>query len=336
MSKEETFIDKAPALVKTAAKVAKLQGLYYESRILEVALSRMVETGYDNWDGGTTFYTLLLEIPIELFSEVEFTREQLEKSLRDKIGGLTKHNQGHNISEVIISPTLLEDIKEEDKNGDNEEVILEAAPSFWQQGYFRLFISHSVAIRSSAHKLKEALAPFQVASFVAHDDIEPVHEWQSEIESALRTMDALVAIISPEFSSSKWCDQEVGFALGRGKLVIPISKEATPYGFIGKIQGLNSSGLEAKGIAEKVVEVLIQNETSSQRMTEVLVEKLVNSGSWDSSRFIVKLLEKTPKLTPIQAGRLLSAIEDNIDVGRAFNVPEKINALIKRLLPNNS
>ena len=182
----------------------------------------------------------------------------------------------------------------------------------------------------SAHKLKVALAPFQITSFVAHDDIEPAHEWQTETESALRTADALIAIISPDFIGSKWCDQEVGYALGRGKFVLPISKGATPYGFIGKIQGLQTSNLDVKDIAQKIVEILIQNESSSPRMTEVLVEKLINSGSWNSSRSIMDLLEKTPKITPAQAGRLLKATEDNIDVRQAHTVPERINKLIER------
>lgn len=323
----ETFIDKAPVLIKTAAKLASLQNLLEESEILRSAKTRMVETGYDNWDGGITFYSLLLEIPLELFSKIESSREQLEKSIREKIGGLTRMDQSNSISEVIISPILL------DESFESENLVeakTDLAPSFWQQGYFRLFISHSVVIRESAHKLKQALAPFGVASFVAHDDIEPAHEWQSEIESALRTMDALVALISPEFMSSKWCDQEVGYALGRGKLVLPISKDTTPHGFIAKIQGLQSKGLEVKDVANKVVEILIQNESSSPRMTEVLVEKLVNSWSWASSRDTMALLEKTPRITSVQAGRLLKAVEENNEVKHAFKVSDKINSLIER------
>jgi len=39
--------------------------------------------------------------------------------------------------------------------------------------------------------------------------------WQAQIEHALRSMQAFVAIVHPEFNSSAWCNQEVGWALGR-------------------------------------------------------------------------------------------------------------------------
>ena len=51
-------------------------------------------------------------------------------------------------------------------------------------------------------------------------------------------MDALAAILTPGFNESKWTDQEVGVAVGRGSLIIPIRKGMNPYGFIGKYQGM--------------------------------------------------------------------------------------------------
>lgn len=325
----ETFINRATTLVKTASKLAKLQGSRQESRFLSKAKARLMETGYDNLNNGTTFFSLLLEVPIEIFSKIQNEQEQLEKSILERMAVLTRTDIGNSISEVIISPILLDEVLELEHPG---EAKTEMVPSFWTAGYFRLFISHSTAIKDKAHKLKEELASFQIATFVAHDDIEASLEWQTEIESALRTMDALVAIISPEFTSSAWCDQEVGFALGKGKFVLPIMLGATPYGFIGKIQGLKSSDYKkTSDIAQKIIEILLQNELSSPRMTEVLVEKLVKSGGWDSSRATLSLLEKTIELTPAQIGRLLRAIEENIDVRQAFTVPDRINKLIERL-----
>ena len=88
----ETFIDQAPKLVKTAAKLASLQNSGEETEILQSAKARMVETGYDNWNGGVTLYSLLLEIPIELFSKIEKSREMLEKSIQEKMRVLTRVN----------------------------------------------------------------------------------------------------------------------------------------------------------------------------------------------------------------------------------------------------
>lgn len=61
-----------------------------------------------------------------------------------------------------------------------------------------------------------------------------------EIEKALFTMDALCAIVVPDFIKSQWCDQEIGIALGQRKQVFAINKGAVPYGFFGRYQALKS------------------------------------------------------------------------------------------------
>ena len=179
--------------------------------------------------------------------------------------------------------------------------------------------------------MKEALARFQVAAFVAHDDIEPTKEWQAEIERALRTMDALGAIIGPGFLESRWCDQEVGFALGRGKLVLPLKAGGDPHGFMGKHQALQVQGLDPSVIAERIVEVLTQNSLAAERISEALVDRLVRSTSWDSSKQTMGLLERVSRLNTSQVARLIRAIDENIDVREAWGVPDRIRALVERV-----
>src|SRR5437660_11100386 len=107
----------------------------------------------------------------------------------------------------------------------------------WTADSLRLFVSHIAAHKDIAHKLKEALENDSNSAVVAHSDIEPTREWQTEIENALRTMDAMLAILTPGFHESSWTDQEIGFALGRGLFIIPLRHGLDPYGFIGKFQG---------------------------------------------------------------------------------------------------
>lgn len=59
-------------------------------------------------------------------------------------------------------------------------------------------------------ELKDALAVFGVHAFVAHEDIQPNQDWQSEIETALNTMHGMATILTPEFKDSEWTDQEIG------------------------------------------------------------------------------------------------------------------------------
>ena len=80
---------------------------------------------------------------------------------------------------------------------------------------------------------------FGISCFVAHSDIEPTRTWQKEIEKALFSMDVLIALMTEDFSDSNWTDQEIGVAIGRNVLILPIRMGADPYGFIGKYQAIS-------------------------------------------------------------------------------------------------
>ena len=77
----------------------------------------------------------------------------------------------------------------------------------WLPGRLRLFITHTHEHRGIAKQIKETLtSPYRVDGFVAHDDIEPTRLWEDEITTALRTCDGLLALLTPGFHESKWCD----------------------------------------------------------------------------------------------------------------------------------
>lgn len=324
---KQNFEDRATSLVATAAKFALHKGLTIESEILSKAKSSLVKTGYDNWNGGTDLYSLILEVPVTVFADIDEKQATIEGNILERMNQLTRKDFNNRISEVIISPILLENSNTNLKSNSDEETI----PTFWQPGYFRLFISHLAKDKKAAHALKEELAKYQIAAFVAHDDIEPTREWQGEIESALRTMDALVALISGDFINSRWCDQEVGIAIGKAKLVIPLRYGADPHGFMGKYQGIQTvgKGITVESISEKIFGVLIKNELSAQRMTDALVNRLTRSVSWDSAKHNMSLLEKSSKINDSHIAELLQAIDANVDVGQAFGVPERIKKLIE-------
>lgn len=68
-------------------------------------------------------------------------------------------------------------------------------------------------MKKEAAALKDSLSIYGISCFVAHMDIHPTKEWQSEIENALSSMDSLVALMTKDFHNSLWTDQEIGFVL---------------------------------------------------------------------------------------------------------------------------
>lgn len=325
-----TFAERAGPLVAAAAQIARLKGVSLEATVLEKARASLVATGYDNWNGGTDLHTLMLEVPIPTYAAVEDHREELERSIRDRVALLVRKEVGNSITEVVISPVLPETARPVDDTISQSDEGTDL-PTFWQPGFFRLFISHASAKKASAHRLKEALAAFRVTAFVAHDDIEPTKEWQAEIERALRTMDSLLAIVTAEFVASRWCDQEVGIAIGRNKLVLPLCAGADPHGFMGKHQGIRVNGLDVNVIAAKVVDALVQNSLSAPRMADALIERLATSNSWQTTKRSMAILEKVPRLNASQVAQLVRTLEENPEVSNAAQVPDKIKSLIARI-----
>lgn len=108
----------------------------------------------------------------------------------------------------------------------------------WKDGLFRLFISHTKANKQLAGEVSERLLDYGIDAFVAHDVIEPTKEWMDEIEAALATCDSLAAVLTEDFVSSKWCDQEIGYVVARGILIVAVRQGADPHGFISKYQAV--------------------------------------------------------------------------------------------------
>lgn len=100
----------------------------------------------------------------------------------------------------------------------------------WLPDGLRVFVTHVSNVRQDVGDLARDLDSFGLTCFVAHDAIEPSREWQATIEDALATMDTMVAYVTTDFHASKWTDQEVGWALGRETLIVPINAGQNPYG----------------------------------------------------------------------------------------------------------
>lgn len=212
--------------------------------------------------------------------------------------------------------------------GAVSELETAEAPTFWQEAQPRVFISHISKSREAAGGIKAALEHWGFAAFVAHNDIEPTREWQDEIEVALSTMDALVAVLVPGFAESKWTDQEVGVAIGRHIPIIPLKAGLDPYGFIGKYQALSAKGKKAEVVALEVIELLSGKPQIASKISRLLVDKLKNSGTWARSKELMDIIEKCRDLTPETIAELRAAVKENSQVRNAWGVPERIAKIL--------
>lgn len=203
-------------------------------------------------------------------------------------------------------------------------------PPFWHQGMLRVFVSHLAAHRVFAARLQNLLLGFGISAFVAHNDIEPTQDWQSQIEAALSTCDALVALLHPNFHLSNWTDQEVGFAMGRGVPVFSVRFGQDPYGFIGRFQAFNGDPDSASELAQELFMVYRKHKQTQRRMAEVLVTRFAESETFADAKARASQLEELEVWDRSFSRRLESAVESNSQISGAWTVPERISALIQK------
>ena len=319
-------------IVNTLAQVLHSKG---EELLVEIMRNSNIgirETSYDNWNSGTYGYTLNLQVPVGLYGRIQDRLEMIEEEILQKLRPLTRTYDNEYLSELIIEPKPIKSLIEKRNDGlDSIGEINIEKPSFWKQGYLSLFLSHVSQQKEVASKLQEKLEDYAISAFVAHEDIEPNQKWQDKIELALSSMDALVALLTNGFRESKWCDQEVGVAIGRKVIVLPVRYEIDPYGFIGKIQGISANKKNVPTICDEIFNVLLNDSTTKRRMTEAIVYKLCNSCGFKESIETMKLLERASEnLTSEMKDKLRVAVQNNSQIIKAFDVPEKINLIINR------
>lgn len=220
-------------------------------------------------------------------------------------------------------------------SADQREISLEEVSTIkriWgEPPGFRLFISHVSAQRQLVIGIKDGLVQYGVSAFVAHADIQPTKEWLDEILRALRTMDALAPVLDEGFHQSNWTDQEVGYAMGRNAIVIPLKLGVDPYGFIGRYQALSCAGdPRPASIALNIARVLILNTQTQATMSEALARRLLRATSYAHSKSLVELLEIPTRLPQSALGHIELALRDNDQVRESWGVPGRIDALFEK------
>lgn len=207
------------------------------------------------------------------------------------------------------------------------------APTFWIPHSFKLFVSHISSQRGRVAALQEALAKFSISCFVAHKDIEPTAEWEHEIEKALRSCDALLALLHAGFHASKWTDQEVGYAVGREVLVLPLNIDETPYGFMARYQAMDGKNKGVSDAAQEIFDILRKHVKTRYQMADILIDRFEHSTSFADAKANIGLLEEMQIWGPTFSQRCLAAIDGNSQVRDSYHVPGRVEKLVAKWEP---
>lgn len=201
---------------------------------------------------------------------------------------------------------------------------------FWYPAHFRLFLTHLSSFKNQTAMLQSALRRFCISAFVAHEDIEPTREWLNEIEKALFSMDALAAILMPGFHESNWTDHEVGVAVGRDVLIVPIRYGLDPYGFIGRYQGFQAKGKTIGQVAEALFSILLGNPKTKGRMLDCLIEQILLAGSPEDALTRIGLLRHVDSIPQKHGDKIRENLSSNGVLSYSKKVIVEINSILDK------
>lgn len=309
----------------TLAALLQAQGQTRLAAVVAAATPSIDETGYDNWNDGRTYYALHLTLPVGEYAKVESEISDIETSLANKLTTALRTTGNYVLNSVVVTPAF-----EVANDGRPVPAVEEAVPRLWDDRMLRLFLSHVSEHKVAVGNLKRALRTYGVSGFVAHEDIEPSLEWQTEIELALQSMHAMAALLTPEFHHSNWTDQEVGVAVGRGVLVVPVRLPVTPYGFIAKSQALPGDLARPADLASALVDVLLRQPRTAEPMREGLTVAIETAMSYAAAQAITAKIEAVSNLTSAQVARVEAAIAANRQVGEAGGVARRLRRVIEK------
>lgn len=300
------------------------------------------EAIYDKWNGEIYYHGIILTISKELYFKVYFDNminicDRLKNDINtvndisdEYVSCVSIKFEGENRSEWrlqmgVYVPSIISSSRTQD-----------TLRSIWGEGHIRLFLSHKSTFEDKTARLKASFSRCGVAAFVANEDIKPTQEWQQVIISALFSMDALAALLTDDFHSSDWTDQEVGVALGRDVPLIAVRLGKDPYGLMGMKQGLGDCAWnEPDNIAVQVFQLLHRLLPDKARLFDCALSAYRASESYADSAWKVKhLFTMFESLTEDQVNQLIEALQTNVQNYHSFEGNELMLPLLRKWTGN--
>jgi hypothetical protein len=101
-----------------------------------------------------------------------------------------------------------------------------------------IFLSHASRDSAAAAAVNSQLASLGHRTYLANHDQRAGERLSVKVEEALRSCDLMIALLTPAGFDSNYVQQEIGFARGQGKLVVPLVDPRAVRGDLGLLDGV--------------------------------------------------------------------------------------------------
>ena len=285
---------------------------------------------YEDFGGVRHDYDIVFFLPASVMEEIDLRKE---KSYREEI---RKDLERCKDVEDEYFQNVFFACENENDGEYRQAVSLNEHPrvdpetlDIWKPGLVRLFISHRDKHKKEARELADALEAYGISSFVAHDAIGPMTEWQAEIMKGLETMEIMLTFITDDFHKSVWTNQEIGFALARNIPILSLKLQNTdPKGFVSGKQALKGNFERPSDSVPEIYRLHQKKLNNKKRMQGALITALVESPSWDDTRDRFDRLNKVVEtLSEEEVERIIDGYKKNNQLHHSMYLNNKYKRL---------
>lgn len=228
--------------------------------------------------------------------------------------------------------------------GEQAPVSTTEDEELWGDQPLRIFISHKWEDAEWVSGVRDVLAKYGISAFVAHKDITPSKRWRDVIKSGLRSCHMMVAVLHEDFHTSQWCDQEVGWALGRGIPIATVRRgdafKRENDGFLEEVQDIVLDLTKSSGewrAAREIFRAAIRSVKPPELVRRTIAEALVTSASFENSRNLWAPILRQEQWEPQSLDRIKYAVQTNRQVYEAnvdgVPMPALVNQLVEKFDP---
>lgn len=196
----------------------------------------------------------------------------------------------------------------------------------------KAFISYSAKQKTIGGRFKHCLESYcGYEVFVAHNDMPAASVFHEEIKKAIKEADFFIPLLSKNFKSSDYSDQETGAAVILEKKIIPVKlAHINPYGLISPIHALQYKETpedrflpdNVKELVLTIAQIGLKDDQYRSNAIASLIYAFCNSKSYDSTNATIQIMLKYDHFTKQQLKQIIEAMNSNGEIIGAFGLPQ--------------
>lgn len=195
----------------------------------------------------------------------------------------------------------------------------------------KAFLSYSTRDKRLAGELRDLLSTAGIDLFLAHHTLAPSTEWRQEIKRQIASREVFVLLLTKNFHSSKWTDQEVGMAIAQRKTILPLQCPVRPYGFASDYQAISVTHV-GESFWELIAGILSLHPKERGSIRRRFVSALCGSTTFHAARYSLLVLQHNFfPLTRKEKAKILEASKVNDQIGGFSEVTGFVSKLKKEL-----